>query len=1187
MLVSSAGVGRWLQQRDARRHGISARIRPEFAGRWLWQTMRAVLGGLPQRSPFEAERVRWHLLALFDDFPAGDDFALPAQRMGEPGSVARLTLADTVAGCFERYLAYRRDGLARWQQGGWLRGDGPSGPHEVWQRWLWNALLERLPEVRDEHPYDAFVRVLADNDPARIAGALAAPGRAVGEREPAGGGREPAGGERELAGGERQAAGGERKPAGGGCKPARVALFGRIDLSPEQFAIFGRLAQHIDVSFFAPDPCRELWSDLLDPASLARMRAQRPDVAWLYEGEPSVLGNWGRVQRDFIAQLHELEERCSIQAEAPGRDDDWPFAPTAGEYGPTRPENVLQAAQAAVFRRSDEVWTDLAGTRGSGTCAGQEDDRPADAPGGEAPADAGGARRWLHEDASIRVVGAWGLVREAEILHEALLDCFAAIPDLRPEDVIVHCADHERAAPLISGVFASVPAARRIPIRVSGLARAGNEVLAALQLLLSATVSGVDLPRWQGLLGNPAMLAATGLDETRARELLDALERAGARSGLGAGDGAPKHHLHAAIDRLLLGAATGSGEPCVDLLAVPALGSNRIDALDGLLRMTGALERLQALAARPRSPQQWCTVLGEIVESLFAPVRVQAASVQQVREALQRLLAASAVAAGVVLDAAGFARALADAMEQAVPAAVPSGAVTVVPMGSLRGVPYRVVCLFGFDEGAFPRRGLRDELDLMRLAPRFGDRLTRQDDRGAFLDAVLAARDRLFISFCSRDSRDGSARNPSALVAELLSWLAQRLQGAAGDDAGYIAPGSLLRLDRSEAPLPYAVIEHPLHPFSRSAFEGEAADRAEEWLETARMAVTPLIARVNEIGALGTVDSRSLRSAPAPRRLDGEDFDRPAPDGTPGDSLAIERLCHALSDPAGTWLRESLGLSRALYGPGEGERELPQTEPLWPESAGDARLVSSQIQRLLAGEEADRLVHRLERAPFTMAAPGARIEAQSLVARARTSIARALDGATLQDADADPASIVVRVGDVRLRMPAPPHDTDGNLLFVSAWSWSMFALIDAWLRTALWRFAVDRSATGRLVMAGQDEPIVFHCPDPLRTLTHAITWSQRIAAQPLPLFPRSWLDYARERLKTRGTGAEREVRAVRAGDRRLLGEDNDFVHAEIERPEMRALYRDAKPDFAIVLPLCERVYRPLFDDSSLTAAGAP
>ena len=58
--------------------------------------------------------------------------------------------------------------------------------------------------------------------------------------------------------------------------------------------LLGRLSSWMDVSFFAPDPCRELWTDMLDSRQLAAIREQRPDVAWLYDGEPALLGNWGR-----------------------------------------------------------------------------------------------------------------------------------------------------------------------------------------------------------------------------------------------------------------------------------------------------------------------------------------------------------------------------------------------------------------------------------------------------------------------------------------------------------------------------------------------------------------------------------------------------------------------------------------------------------------------------------------------------------------------------------------------------------------------------------------------------------------------------------------------------------------------------------------------------------------------------
>ncbi|MCD6674982.1 MAG: exodeoxyribonuclease V subunit gamma [Burkholderiaceae bacterium] len=1110
VVVPSTGTGRWLQQRDAQRHGVSARLRPEFAGRWLWNTMRAVLDRLPAQSPFDPERVRWHLLALLDELPdelpEGDDFALLRKRLGERGSIARLSAADAVARAFERYLAYRRDWLARWQRGQWAGGEAALDVHEPWQRWLWNRLLERLPGVRDEHPYDAFARVLAEGDAAQLERAL--------------GGR-------------------------------RVAIFGRVDLSPEQFALFGRLAGSIDVSIFAPDPCRELWSDLLDPASLARVRAQRPDEAWLYDGEPSILGSWGRAHRDFVAQLLDLEERFGVQAEAPGRDEPLPFdsRDTRGD-APT----ALQALHASVFLRSDAPWRALRGL-----------------------------------DDSIRIVGTHGPVREAEILHEILLECFATMPGLAPADVVVHCADIETAAPAIAGVFESVPAERRIPLAISGRLRGIDPAIDAVEAIVGAAVHGIDAARLDALLRNPALAEALSLDESEVDALLDGLARAGARRGLDAHDGASKHNLQAATDRLLLGAAIGVEQVCGDLLAVPGAQGTRARALDGWLALAEALGRLRALASRPRPPREWCEALGDVVETIFARSRAQAA-VQRVREAIDRLAASGDEAAGVVLDAAAFARAFADAIAQGAPAVVPGGAVTVVPIGSLRGVPYRVVCLFGFDERSFPRRGARDEIDLMRHAPRFGDRLVRNDDRGAFLDAVLAARERLVVSCRSRDARDDSPLNPSPLVVELLAWLSARL----GDDAR-AAPASIPRVRRGEAGSGPALVEYPLHPFSRRNFEGEHADRASEWLATAQAASAPLASRAEAIGALFDVDAAPggpSDSAPdsAPDDAIGaqnaDDYAHAAqPHAFPeADAIVpIERLRRALSDPARTWLAESLVATLPAD-----DDEPPEHEPLWPQSARDARQIQRCVERLLAGEERARLVRELQCSPATPAGAAGAIDAEAAVAQAQSLIERALDartsiGAPAAEPDAQLAPrrsepVVARVGALRLGMSPPALDSQGRLLFVSAYPLGPHSLIDAWLRTALWRFAVDSAATGRLITP--DQTIVVNCDYALRALEHAIEWSRRISTQPLALFPRSWLCHARELM--RGKGRERV--ALERAQAVLAGDDSGFRTPELAQPAMRALYRDAGIDFERVLPLCDRVYRPIFDDTSLAGS---
>src|SRR5262249_55467061 len=148
-------------------------------------------------------------------------------------------------------------------------------------------------------------------------------------------------------------------------------------------------------------------------------------------------------------------------------------------------------------------------------------------------------------------------------------------------------------------------------------------------------------------------------------------------------------------------------------------------------------------------------------------------------------------------------RALEDVLEDAARGGAPTGRVTFAGMSSLRNLPFRVVCVIGLNDGAFPTADRPLEFDLMVQAPRAGDRQRRVDQRTLFLDLVLAARTSVYLSYVGRSVRDNAPLPPSMLVAELLDMLLPALGGARE------------RL----------VVEHPLQPFSLAAFSPEADPR--------------------------------------------------------------------------------------------------------------------------------------------------------------------------------------------------------------------------------------------------------------------------------------------------------------------------------------------------------------------------
>src|SRR4029077_13820443 len=76
-----------------------------------------------------------------------------------------------------------------------------------------------------------------------------------------------------------------------------------------------------------------------------------------------------------------------------------------------------------------------------------------------------------------------------------------------------------------------------------------------------------------------------------------------------------------------------------------------------------------------------------------------------------------------------------------------TGHLTICTLVPMRSVPHRVVCLLGLDDAAFPRKAPRDGDDIMLADPHVGDRDPRPEDRQMLLDALMAAEDRLIVTY--------------------------------------------------------------------------------------------------------------------------------------------------------------------------------------------------------------------------------------------------------------------------------------------------------------------------------------------------------------------------------------------------------------------------------------------------------
>lgn len=562
--------------------------------------------------------------------------------------------------------------------------------------------------------------------------------------------------------------------------PERVSLFGVATLPPAFLRVFAALARHVPVHWFLLTATREYVGAERDRRELARTgrdRATGTDVAAFeqqWESGQPLLANYGRIMRDVGLLLERDCQYVEGQARA---------------YVEPEPGSVLGTLQA-----------DLCALRRRGVSA--------DVPRLPFPED----------DRSLQVHACHGPRRELEVLRQLLLDAFERDPTLRPEDVIVLLRDVETYAPLVDAVFAADRGhPGHIPYRVSDRnLGATNPIVEAVAVLLETVQGRMSVPALLRLLEFAPIAARFGLDSQQRTRIHQWLRQLNVTWGVDMADrqregalGQPEHTLRWGLSRLLLGVAMVNSP----LSRWHGLSPVDVEGDDAELAAT-FVECAQAIFAWrerfaiARSFADWHVAVGEAVKELL---RVEAADAWQLADLLQTTAALGdeAERARFVepVSAAVVARKLRSHYENARSAqTLLAGGVTFCAMLPMRGIPARIVAMVGLDDGSFPRAPTRSSFDDVARSPtRPGDRAGRDEDRHLFLETLLAARERLIITYQGRNPRDDTPRPRSVVVDELLAVIDESF---ACRDASSSKPSERL------------TVVHPLHAHSARYFDG-------------------------------------------------------------------------------------------------------------------------------------------------------------------------------------------------------------------------------------------------------------------------------------------------------------------------------------------------------------------------------
>jgi exodeoxyribonuclease V gamma subunit len=826
--VPTRGMERWLTQRMSahlgaapdRFDGVCANVEFPSPRRLVGEAVAAASGLDSDADPWLPERVVWPLLEVVDDSLAepwlqtlGAHLDGATDGPDSVGRARRFSSTRHLTDIFDRYALHRPEMVRAWARGRDTDVASQPLPREtVWQAELWRRLRNRIPHPDPAERLDAACARLRD-EPALL----------------------------EL--------------------PQRISLFGLTRLPASHLEVLRALAVGRDVHLFLLHPSPALWERVANAIDSQPPIASRSKDVTATLPTNRLLASWG----------HDARE---LQLVLAGATDEHVDHHHPVEHGA---DTLLAHIQADV--RADRS-----------------------PPGAPLPGHEDSRQELEPQDRSVQVHACHGRARQVEILRDEILHLLADDPALEPRDLIVMCPDIETFAPLIQATFgagevsaddeddelgALLADVRPPDLRVrlaDRSVRQTNPVLGVVARLLELAEERLTASQVLDLADREPVRRRFHFEDDELVRIEEWVAASGIRWGLDADHRDPfKLGMLAAntwrtgLDRVLVGVTMTENEQRLfeSVLPLDDVDSGAIELAGGFAELVDRLQAAVEALREPKTIDAWGAAIAQAADALTATTERDAWQ----RSELERLLddvVAEATTDGKVHPsplALPEVRALLAERLQGRPtrANFRTGHLTICTLMPMRSVPHRVVCLLGLDDGAFPRNTPRDGDDLMLADPHVGDRDARTEDRQLLLDALLAATDRLIVTYTGNDERTNAPQPPAVPVGELLDMVDRTVRT---DDR-----------DARER----VVVRHPLQPFDPKHFTAGELLPERAWS----------FDRVMLAGA---------RALNGERTEPGPFLAAPLP-GAAAALVEVEDLVRFLQHPVRAFLRQRLGIS--------------------------------------------------------------------------------------------------------------------------------------------------------------------------------------------------------------------------------------------------------------------------------------
>lgn len=721
VLVQNPGMQHWLNMQQANMSGIAMNAAFVLPAQFLWKQLKVLSGQTESdQEPYSREVLAWRIDKLLQcESVLASELCAPAtlywQSKGVEDPLKRFQLAVQLADLFEQYLIYRPNWVNAWASGEPCNDSHLNAiPDAGWQAHIWYLLQKDIPY----NPVELITLAVTNVDKNKH------------------------------------------------LLPKRISIFGINALAPMWIDFLELLSSVIDIHFYHLNPCYEYWADIQTDKNKAKQGYLAQIERWPEDGVNKdaanpLLANLGQQGREFLSLLHQTDN-----IEIPIFDE--LFIDSSDDELITKEQSLISSP--TVLKQIQKDILTLTDKR-------------------ENPIKA--------IDNSITITSAHSALREVQGLHDYLLHLFNQEANnttnsedkLTPKDVLVMCPQIEQYAPYIDSVFVrgwedigeNIPP---LPCSIADRVSKDSEPLvAAFNELLLLPDSRFQVSQVLSFLRLLPLQLRFGFSESDIELISDWLHKANVHWGLdkdhknnilGIDNANEQFTWQQGLNRLILGFAYSDETSLFqDDMVLPWVEGNNGVILGKLMQLCEQLVAMSRKLNEPKTATQWQDELNYYLEKLFVDhdfdngYNIISEAISELGDFCEKANYTDKIELAVIRDFLNSHFSQPDPGRQFM-----IGQITFCSMLPMRSIPFKVIAILGLNDGEYPRQRQPLGFDLMAMTPvKPGDRSRKGDDRYLFLEALISARENLYLSYQGNDIKNNNERQPSIVLRELMDYL--------------------------------------------------------------------------------------------------------------------------------------------------------------------------------------------------------------------------------------------------------------------------------------------------------------------------------------------------------------------------------------------------------------------------------